>query len=301
MGFLGKSKVVLALGGGGSRGLAHLGVLQALEEADISIDGIVGTSVGSIVGAAYASHPNAKELTESSLAYVRSPDFMKDQFRRLMFGANDVDQNFLQTVFKNIKRSLTFSSLIRKQAIFEGDRLRGVVEDLVPDRKFEDLEIPFAVPAIDLRPPMEVLLTTGSLRDAVTASCSLPGFFPPVELDGMLLADVGVIGCVPVHAARQMVSGAMVIAVDISSELDEIEEIGKGWESIMRVESIASKKLSELELSAADVVLRPDCGHKYWSDFSGLDAMVESGRRAALDRIEEIRSKSTPRWLPFRK
>lgn len=301
MGFFGKSKVVLALGGGGSRGLAHLGVLQALEEADIPVHGIVGTSVGSIVGAAYAVNPDAKALTESSLAYVRSPDFMKDQFRRLMFGANDVDQNFLQTVFASIKRSLTFSSLIRKRAIFEGDRLRGVVDDLVADKQFEELQIPFAVPAIDLIPPMEVLLTTGSLREAVTASCSLPGFFPPIEKDGMLLADVGVIGCVPVHAARQLVSGAIVIAVDISSELDSIEAIDKGWEAIMRVESIASKKLSELELSAADVVLRPDCGHKYWSDFSGLDAMVESGRRAVSERLEEIHSKLNAKWLPFRK
>lgn len=301
MGLLGKPKVVLALGGGGSRGLAHLGVLEALEEADIPIDGIVGTSVGAIVGAAYALHPDATLLIENALAYVRSDAFMKDQFRRLMFGSNDVEQNFLGSIYASIKKSLTFSSLVRKRSIFEGERLRQVVEELIDDSNFEDTSIPFAVPAIDLRPPMEVLLTTGSLRDAVTASCSLPGFFPPVELNGMLLADVGVIGSVPVHAAAQLVPGAIVIAVDISSELAPIENFHRGWESILRVESIASRKLSELELMSADVILRPDIGGKYWSDFSGLDDMVESGRACARTKLDEIRARMTPRWLPFRR
>lgn len=301
MGFLGKPKVVLALGGGGSRGLAHLGVLQVLEEAEIPVHGVVGTSVGAIVGAAYTLHPDAHLLTENALAHIRSEAFMKDQFRRLMFGSNDVEQNFLSSIYGAIKKSLTFSNLIRKRAIFDGHKLRQVIEELVDDRSFEDTAIPFAVPAIDLRPPLEVLLTTGSLRDAVTASCSLPGFFPPVELNGMLLADVGVIGSVPVHAAAQLVPGALVVAIDISSELGPVENINRGWESIMRVESIAGRKLCELELLAADVVLRPEIGRKYWSDFSGLDDLVQAGRRAAEAKVEEIRARMAPRWLPFRR
>lgn len=300
MKLFGSPKVVLALGGGGSRGLAHLGVLEVLEENDIPIHGIVGTSVGAIVGAGYALHPNAKELTERSLRYVRSDRFMKDQFRRLMFGSDEAEQSFLQTVLSGIKKSLTFTSLIRKPSIYDGSKLYELVCELLQDKTFDDTKVPFAVPAIDLRPPMEVLLTTGSIRTAVTASCSLPGFFPPVELEGMLLADIGVIGSVPVEAARQLVPGATVIAVDISSEMTPIEDIGRGWESIMRVECIAAKKLNELELNTADVVVRPRIGTKYWSDFTGLDSLVQGGREAAEKQVDEIKSRMQ-RWLPFRR
>lgn len=280
--------------------MAHLGVLQVFERHGIPIAGVVGTSVGAIVGAAYCLRPDADRLIKSSMTYLRSEKFMHDHFRRLMFGSNEVEQSFFQSVLSNVRKSLTFTSLIRRRSIFDGDRLRGLVSELVEDKTFEHTKIPFAVPAIDLRPPMEVLLTTGDLRDAVTASCSLPGFFPPVEMNGMLLADIGVIGSVPVQAARQLVPGAIVVAVDISTELGPMHDVNRGWECIMRVESIASKKLNELELGQADVVLRPRIGRKYWSDFTELDMMVKAGVDETESRIEDVRSR-LQRWLPFRR
>ncbi|MGE3166525.1 MAG: patatin-like phospholipase family protein [Planctomycetota bacterium] len=300
MKWFGSSQVVLALGGGGSRGLAHLGVLQVLEKHGIPVAGVVGTSVGAIVGAAYCLRPDATRLIDHSMRYLRSDRFMHDHFRRMMFGSNEVEQNFFQSVLSNVRKSLTFTSLIRRRSIFDGDRLRDLVGDLVEDKTFEQTQIPFAVPAIDLRPPMEVLLTTGPLRPAVTASCSLPGFFPPVEMSGMLLADIGVIGSVPVQAARQLVPGAVVVAVDISTELAPMQDVSRGWECIMRVEAIAAKKLNELELGQADVVLRPRIGRKYWSDFTELDMMVQAGADEAELRIEDVRSR-LQRWLPFRR
>ena len=169
---------------------------------------------------------------------------------------------------------------------------------MVENRDFADTQIPFAVPVIDLCQPLEILLTEGSLRTAVVASCSLPGFFPPVELDGMLLADVGVMGSVPAGAAREFMPGALVVAVDLSSELDRIETVDRGWDSIMRVENIASKKLNEIELQKADIIIRPDVGSKYWSDFSELRRMVESGRHAAVEQIPAIRSRLKG-WMGF--
>ncbi|MFQ5653800.1 MAG: patatin-like phospholipase family protein [Planctomycetota bacterium] len=291
MALFGKGKAVLALGGGGSRGLAHLGVLKVLEEERIPIAGIVGTSVGAIVGAAYALRPDANHHIQRTLDYLRSDRFMNDHFRRMMFGANDAEQNLLQVFVSGIRKSLSFTNLIRRPSIFSGEKLRCVVEEFVDDRGFDEVEIPFAVPAIDLRPPMEVLLATGSLRDAVVASCSLPGFFPPVELDGMLLADVGVIGSVPVDAARELVPGALVIAVNLTTELAEIASIDRGWDSILRCESIASQKLNQLELENTDVVLGPQIGEKYWSDFTELERMVRAGDEAAREQLPEIRSR----------
>jgi len=281
--------VVLALGGGGSRGLAHLGVVRVLEREGIPIDGMVGTSVGSILGASYGLEPDIEKLIASTLAYLRSDRFMNDSFRRMMFGANDAEQNFLRVIFKNVQRSFRFANLIRRPSILSGVKLREVVHEFVGDANFDDLRIPFAVPALDIREPREVLLSSGPLIDAVTASCSIPGFFPPVEREEMLLADVGVISSVPVEAAREMIPGALVIAVDLSRELEPIRRIDRGWDSILRCESIAGRKLTALALSQADIVLRPRVGEKYWSDFSDLEAIVEAGMRAAEAKTGEIR------------
>ena len=287
----GKSKVVLALGGGGSRGLAHLGVVRVLEREGVPIDGIVGTSVGSILGASYGLHPHADELVESTLTYLRSERFMNDSFRRMMFGANDAEQNMLQVFIKNVVRGFRFTHLIRRPSILPGEKLREVVQEFVGENSFDDLKIPFAVPTIDLREPREVLLSHGPLLDAVTASCSIPGFFPPVELDGMLLADVGVISSVPVEAAREMIPGALVIAVDLSRDLETIEEIPRGWDSILRCESIAGRKLTELALEQADIVIRPEIGEKFWSDFSDLEKIIAAGEQETEAHLEDIQAR----------
>ncbi len=287
----GKSKVVLALGGGGSRGLAHLGVVRVLEREGIPIDGIVGTSVGSILGATYGVRPDIESLIDTTLKYLRSERFMNDSFRRMMFGANNAEQNFLGVIFANVRRSFRFASLIRRPSILSGEKLREVVHEFVGDAKFDDLKIPFAVPVLDLREPREVLISHGTLLDAVTASCSIPGFFPPVKLDGMLLADVGVISSVPVEAAREMIPGALVIAIDLSNELEPIKDVARGWDSIMRCEAIAGRKLTALALSQADVVLRPRIGEKYWSDFSNLEAIVRAGEIEAVAHLDEIRNR----------
>ncbi len=298
MALFGKGKVVLALGGGGSRGLAHLGVLQVLEEEGIPIHGIVGTSVGAIVGAGYSMRPDSKFLIRWTLEYLRSDRFQNDHFKRMMFGANEVEQNFLQALFTGIRRSLSFTGLIRRPSILSGDKLRQVIEEFVEDVGFEDTTIPFAVPALDLKTPIEVLLTEGRLRDAVVASCSIPGFFPPVELDDLLLCDVGVVGSIPVEAAQQFVPGAMVVAVDLSSTLGPIESVPRGWDSIMRVENFAAKKLNAYELEKADVVIRPEIGQKFWSDFSELQHMVDCGREAASNAVGDIHNRLKG-WLPF--
>jgi NTE family protein len=291
MAIFGKEKVVLALGGGGSRGLAHLGVLKALSDEGIPVHGIVGTSVGAIVGAAYAIDPDIDRLTEVTLGYLRSDRFQNDHFRRMMFGANDAEQNFFFNILSGIRKSFSFTNLIRKPSILDGSRLREVVNEFIEDKTFEEAEIPFAVPAIDLKQPLEVLLTSGSLRDAVLASCSLPGFFPPVEVDGMLLADVGIMGSVPVRAAKELLPGALVIAVDLSRQLERMESLPRGWDSILRAESIASRKLNSIELQDADVVVHPEVGEKYWSDFSELRRMVQSGLDATNEQIGEIRNR----------
>jgi NTE family protein len=262
--------------------------VRVLERAGVPIDGIVGTSVGSILGASYGLRPDIESRIAATLAYLRSPRFRNDSFRRMMFGANDAEQNFLRVIFAQVRRGIRFAGLIRRPSILPGERLREAVRELVGDATFADLRLPFAVPVLDLRAAREVLITSGSLVDAVTASCSIPGFFPPVELDGMLLADVGVISSVPVAAARELIPGAVVVAVDLSLELEPIARVERGWDSILRCQAIAGRRLTSVALAGADVVLRPRVGERYWSDFSDLEAIVAAGEAAARERIAEI-------------
>lgn len=292
-----KIDLILALGGGGARGLAHLGVLQAFDRERIPIDFIVGTSVGSVVGAAYALHPDALEITRRALAYFRGDSFKSNPFKKVLFHSENVEQNFFRSLILSIKKSYVFSSLIRKPSIFGSDRLYSVICDLIPDREFKDTQIPFAVPAIDIRTGNEVLLTEGPIRKALLASCSLPGFFPPVEYNGKLLTDAGVIGPVPVSICRQL-EPKVLVAVDISNRLEPVERIDIGLDAIMRVEAIAGRRINDMELAKADLVIRPSIGHKFWSDFSGYEELVDSGIAAAQPLIPRIREllRSRPRF-----
>lgn len=283
-----KERICVVLGGGGARGLSHLGVLQVLEREAIPIHGIVGTSVGAIAGAIYALDPDAQGITRRSLAYLKSAAFRHDTFKKVLLKSQATPTNFFRSLISGIRNSYVFSNLIRRTSIFPAERLESMIWDIVPDKQFSDTKIPFAVPALDIRTGSEVLLTTGSLRKAVLASCSLPGFFPPVELDGMLLADAGVIGPVPVSAAK-IFDPSAVIAVDITSQLDALPQTLRGLDAILRVEIIAGRRLNEIELSKADVVIRPEVGKKYWSDFSELEDLVEQGIRAAEEKLADVR------------
>jgi NTE family protein len=285
-----KDKVCLVLGGGGARGLSHLGVLQVLEREGVPIDCIVGTSVGAVVGAVYALEPNAKEVTRRALSYFKSDAFRNNTFKRVVLKSEDVEQNFFKNLFSGIRKSYVFSNLLRKRSIFPGERLYELIADLVPDKQFSDVKVPFAVPALDIRSGSEVFITTGPLRRAVYASCSLPGFFPPVEMGEMLLADAGTIGPVPVGAAVDHFQPSATVAVDITSRLDQCAYAARGLDAILRVEAIACKRFNEIELQKADIVISPQVGAKFWSDFSDFDALVEQGIQAADAKVPELQA-----------
>ena len=284
-----RPRVCIVLGGGGARGLAHLGVLQVLERAGIPIDCMVGISVGAVVGATYALEPDALLKTRQALAYFRSESYGSNAFKKIFLRSEDAEQNIFRNVLNSIKKGYVFSNLLRKPSVLPGDRLASLIADLVPESRFEDARVPFIVPALDIRSGSDVLLSEGPLRPAVLASCSLPGFFPPVELGEWLLADAGVIGPVPVNAAFSKFRPDVVIAVDISSYLDRLDQVERGLDVLLRVESIACARLNAVEISRADVVIRPAVGKTYWSDFSDLESLVNEGVLAAEGKLGEIR------------
>lgn len=181
-----KPRVGLALGSGSARGWAHIGVIRALEEAGVRPDIVCGTSIGALVGAAYA----AGEL-----------DRLEEWVRGLQIG--DV---------------VGFADLTFGTGLLKGDRLMQFFRSKFADRPLEELGIPFAAVATSLQTGAEVWLRSGSTLDAVRASISLPGIFTPVCREGSLLVDGGLVNPVPVSLARAM-GADVVIAVDLGSDV----------------------------------------------------------------------------------
>lgn len=261
-----RKKIGIALGGGGAKGLAHIGVIKILEKYDIPIDYIVGTSMGALVGGWYAAHGNIKSLENIFL---------------------EIDGDEVLPARKIIKN---------KKGILFNDKF--VLRDLdngFYGRKIEDLAIPFCVVATDVEKGEEVVIKSGDLQEAISASIALPVFFKPVRIDGKLLMDGGFVNPVPADIARQM-GADYVIAIDVSSKWLNIEEEAI---KLRNAYSIISKAFSALEyqiarriLKEADIVISPAVLSYSWLDFHKTEEIIAKGIEEAIANIEEIQQKT---------
>ncbi|MDF1512898.1 MAG: patatin-like phospholipase family protein [Anaerolineae bacterium] len=184
-------KLGLALGGGGARGLAHIGVLKALEEAGISVDFLSGTSMGGVIAGAYATGLSPDEIQAMALEYSDS-----------------------RTLWRLADPTLP------RQGLFRGERLHAYFEKQLGGSTFESLRIPLTLVAVDLNRGCEVHMNAGSLADAVRATVSVPGLLAPIQQDGQCLVDGALLNNVPTDVVRHM-GADVVLAVDVYSESPE--------------------------------------------------------------------------------
>ena len=247
----------LALGGGFARGFAHLGVLRVLEQNRIPVSHIAGTSVGSILGAAYASGAPLEQIMETCRA-VRFRDIARWRVSRLGLASNQ--------------------------------RLGELVENAFASRRFEDLKIPLAVVATDLANGDAVVFTHGNLCDAIRASCAFPGLFEPVKIGTRCLADGGLVAQVPTRAARQL-GAKHVIGVSVGVEDGQRGAPSNIFQVVCRAVSAAQKHQLEIWERHADLMLRPDVQHLAWDDFERAEEAIAAGEaaaRRALPRIQKL-------------
>jgi NTE family protein len=252
-----RAGVGLALGGGFARGFAHLGVLQVLEENDIPVSHIAGTSVGSILGAAYASGAPLARIMETCRK-LRFRDIARWRVSRLGLASNQ--------------------------------RLENLIERVFDSRQFEDLRIPLAVVATDLASAEPVVFTQGNLVNPIRASCAFPGLFEPVNIGTRCLADGGLVAPVPTRAARDL-GAATVIGVSVGIEDGYRGTPTNIFQVVSRAVHAAQKHQLEIWERDADLVLRPDVQSLAWDDFDRAEAAVAAGAaaaRRALPRIEEL-------------
>lgn len=247
----------LALGGGFARGFAHLGVLQVLEQNRIPISHIAGTSVGSILGAAYASGAPLARII-ATCRTLRFRDIARWRVSRLGLASNH--------------------------------RLADLIEHVFDARTFESLRIPLAVVATDLTTGEPVVFTHGNLVEAIRASCAFPGIFEPVEVGTRCLADGGLVAPVPTEALKHL-GADHVMGVSVGLHDGHRGAPTNIFQVVSRAVSASQKNQLEIWERHADLVLRPDVQHLAWDDFDRAEESIEAGALAtqrALPRIQKL-------------
>jgi NTE family protein len=283
-----KLKVGLALGGGGARGLAHIGVLKVLKRENIPIDLIVGTSMGAIIGAAYALKKDISTLEKIVAKYSKIGVFNIN----LSFSEKEKKDKpyFFKKMSDFLKKVYAFNLELRREYLNDGEDLKKIINDLVGDKVFADTKIPFAAVAADLIKGEKVILNQGKLFNALLASASIPGIFPPIILDGKTLVDGGIVDVVPIETARSL-GANFIIAVNVSPTLKKRFEFSNAIEILFRSDSITSNELIKLQLSSADLVITPKVGRFYWSNFSKPEKCIREGEIAAQNVLSELKKK----------
>jgi len=282
-------KICLALGGGAARGLAHLGVLKVFEDAKIPIDMIAGTSLGALIGGLYASQPDASywmSRVEQFLRSFRSRRTRLEFLRKLEQPNNH--RGFFSDMATMIRKGYFWGVTATKPAFIGEQDYQDLIYPLIPDIAIEETKIPFSCLATDLRNGKRIMYTRGRLRTAVSASCALPGIFPPVVDNGMLLVDGGWVERVPVLCAWEM-GADIVIAVDVSSDVATFGE-KSGLDIVLRADAVTRIYLNEILARQADVVIHPAVGETHWADFSNPKDLIKEGETAALEKLIAIRT-----------
>jgi NTE family protein len=290
-------RATLALGGGGARGIAHLGAIEELLEAGLCVERIVGVSIGGLVGALFAFDPDIARVQQRASAFLNSAQFRRHQ--QHLFGTRFArPPGTIGSRYRRLADALRANRMlyraIRYSSILPGELLEQVVNHLLPDADITDARIPLSIVAVDLNSGRPVVFDKGSLRMAARASASVPGIFPPVEFEGSLLCDIGGFSDLTLGVARAYSPGWLV-AVDVGADLKPLARIPSAVEILLRMNDIGAALFREHVTAKADVVILPDVGHVEWFDFSSADAMIAAGREATRLALAEVASR--PTWL----
>ena len=262
----------LVLGGGGLKGLGHIGVWRALTEADVRIDGVIGTSVGGLVGACLAAGMDLDEL-EGHARALRKPDIMR------------------------INRSVKWFGGVRQQSVFLGDPLLGYIRNLLPFSEWDDLELPFQVNAVALGTGRTHWFGPGARTDitpaqAIYASCALPGIYPPTKLGDDYFVDGGTEHPLALQRAAEL-GATSIIAVDAgaSAEQDPQSVVDQGLVAVhQRVYGIMMnhnrRELVDAWTDPPLLLVRPAVDEHDTFDFTQIGFYLDEGYRATRDALE---------------
>ncbi|MFQ5582094.1 MAG: patatin-like phospholipase family protein [Mariprofundaceae bacterium] len=286
---------VLALGGGGGRGLAHLGVLDVLEAHELRPDAIVGSSIGALFGAMYAVHPDSGELKQRILSFLDSDEtFGSLNLPALssVEGAEAEDQTWLSRLTAAARQSILFTRVATDIAVADVDKLIDICHTLCDADSFKEAKIPLYITAVQF-PSGECHIfskdTKGSLPCAIAASMAVPGVFDPVKVGGERFLDGGIASELPAKEAKMIaMPGQIAVAVNVGSRPSPDNEPGNVIGMLDWATRIKALYLRQYKKEHADVLIEPLVGFTQWHDFSNPDQEIERGRQAALEQIPKL-------------
>ena len=295
-----RPKIGLALGGGGAKGAAEVGVLKVLEEAGIHVDYIAGTSIGSIVGGLYAAGYSASELETM---------FQTQEWLSLLTDRKASLNNEPYTTIDGVTYIFGFPVMDRNSrgiGVMSGGRIEQLIDSMVSVKgctEFEGLNIPFRCVTADIRNAKEVILSKGVLCKALRASMAIPGIFKPVEHNGLLLVDGGMLNNLPVDVCRQM-GADIVIAVDLQQNEQKPRKRTDltaltGLASLFGLGGILEWITNRPDIEKyyanrkrADIYIHPNLPDADASSFGNKNAarMIQAGTAAAKGQLPALRA-----------
>lgn len=249
-----KPKVGLALGSGGARGFAHIGVLKAFEAHGIEIDMLAGSSMGSLVAAVYA---------------------------------NGIEPNMMEKLAINLKRKHWLDLTVPTLGLVSGEKIKQLIRLLTHGKQIEELPKKLAIVATDIENGERVVFREGPVDQAVRASISIPGIFVPERVGDRLLVDGGVIDRVPITVTREM-GADIVLAVDVA-QLDTPMKVNTIFDVIAQTLDVMEREIFRHRMLLADLVIRPDVGHYSSITYTGIEGIIAEGERTALEHVEQIK------------
>lgn len=258
MGLLSKKpkRVALVLGGGATRGLAHIGVIKALEENNISFDYVAGTSVGSLVGAFYAAGLTSDEMIK---------------------------------IAKGLKVKDIRSSII-PLVPSKTDGIKNLIINNLGDIDISQLKRHFCAVAVDIRSGNEIDFTSGNLANIVAGSCSVPGVFQPVKYGDYLLHDGGLANNIPSNVPKIVFDCDKVVAIDVNSTRGQGTESDKFFDTLLASMRIMMKSNSLKGYLNGDIVIQPDLKRFKSTKLDFVDEMIMEGYNAALFEMDSIKN-----------
>lgn len=281
-----KPKIGLVLSGGGAKGLAHIGVLKVLEEEGIEIDYIAGTSMGAIIGGLYASGYTASEL-DSIFGSVDADALVRDYIPRISksFYEKRNDEIYALTLpFEKFKIGVprAFS-----KGMYNYNLLSRLLAHVRHERDFNKLEIPFLCIATDMETGEMVVLRKGSLPQAILASGAFPSLYSPVEIDGRLLVDGGVVNNYPIEELRGM-GADIVIGVDVQDGLKKRDDIQSAPDLLLQISNFSMYHNMEEKKADTDIYIKPNISGYSVVSFEEGTNIIKRGVEAAKQEISKL-------------
>ncbi|QOS99636.1 patatin-like phospholipase family protein [Brevibacterium sp. JNUCC-42] len=244
----------LALGSGGARGFAHIGILKVFEEHNVPIDYIAGSSMGSMVAAFYA---------------------------------NGIKPDMMEKLAINLKRKHWLDLVVPHMGLVAGQKIKEIIRLLTHGKNIEELQIPLAIVATDIETGERVVFTEGPVDTAVRSSIAIPGIFVPERVNGRLLVDGGVIDRVPITVTREM-GADLVLAIDVAN-FDTKMKVSTIFDVIAQTIDVMEREILRHRMLSADLVIRPEVGHIGSLSFTQIASIVELGEIAAQMYVDQIK------------